>query len=342
MALQPRELVEGRVQNYLMAVLRRLYVLRKQLFHGCATFESKANRDTLEPAVAVLSILVPIFYGAVELRGEVSVDLGEPPFKPDRRWASRQADRPEDRAQPHAGPAGTLNWPDRSNGPDRDAPTTINQPSGPDADSWLELCWRVEQCYDCVAMAPHAVTRPLKRGEVPHPPASTRMLFVGVAPTAQKGLNGGAHFYSSPTDALRKGLFRVLDRLLESHLVEANDRGLSEGTRRFIDLGYFFLHAAKVRPFYDDAPPPVVLKRCALAHLGPELCFLAPLAVCFLGKNNLGIVARQLFGTELSATPERTSIGSWHGWAAIAPQPIRGWDNETERIIRDLDAAVGD
>ncbi len=217
----------------------------------------------------------------------------------------------------------------------------IRQLSGPDLDYWRESCLRTERCQDCIAIAPHAVTQPLKQGEVPNPPVRTRILFVGVAPTAQKGRNGGAHFYSAPTDALRKGLFRALDRIFESDLMEGDERGLSEGIRRFIDHGYFFLHAAKVRPFYDDAPPPVVLKRCASIHLKPEIAFLAPLAVCFLGKNNLGIVARELFGKELTEVVEKVSIGSWNGWAAIAPQPIRGWDDTTERVIRELDVVAG-
>lgn len=335
-AVACRELAEGQVRNYLIVLFRRLYVLRKQMFHGCATFESKANRDTVEPAVAVLSVLVPLLCEAVELRGEVSLGLGDPPFKPDERWTRGPGDRSVRKVQhgssraerPSLGIGGLM--------PNQDGPISHEAPA-PDSDRWSELCARIEKCHDCIALAPHAVTKPLKRGEVPDPPSRTRILFIGVAPTAQKRLNGGSHFYSSSTDALRTGLFHVLDRIFGSDLVEANNRSLSKGTRRFIDLGHFFLHAGKVRPFYDDAPPPDVLRRCASVHLGPEIGLLAPRAVCLLGKNNLGVVARELFGTDLVDGIGDVSIGAWRGSAAIAPQPIRGWDDRTERIIRELD-----
>lgn len=38
----------------------RLYVLRNQLIHGGATWNSKVNRDQLRDGVAILSVLIPV------------------------------------------------------------------------------------------------------------------------------------------------------------------------------------------------------------------------------------------------------------------------------------------
>jgi uracil-DNA glycosylase len=308
---------------YLKAVCSRLYVLRKQVFHGCSTFQSKANRDSLEPAVAVLSRLVPAFCRVVEQQGEKALGLGEPPFTP-RDWGDRQVEqgsppkegRPQDVIHLQAG-------------------------STDQRAQWQNICLDVEKCLECIRLAPQAVTHSLRRGEVPDPPRHTRILFVGVAPTAQKKRNAGTHFYSSQTDALRVGLFKVLDRVFESDLVARNATGLNEGTQRFIGLGYFFIHAAKVRPFYDDAPPSAVLELCSSIHLKVEIGIVAPKAVCFLGKNNLSEVARRIFEKEVGESVEGVSMGSWKGYAAVAPQPRRGWEEATECVIRRLDAATG-
>lgn len=45
----------------LLVVFDRLYTLRNQLVHGGATFASRANRDQLRDACAVLSGLIPLF-----------------------------------------------------------------------------------------------------------------------------------------------------------------------------------------------------------------------------------------------------------------------------------------
>jgi uracil-DNA glycosylase len=307
---------------YLRAVCSRLYVLRNQIFHGCSTFQSKANRDSLEPAVAVLSRLVPAFCRVVEQQGERALGLGEPPFRPreggDRhveRGSARNENRPKDVIDLEAGSA--------------ERPT-----------QWQDICLGVEKCLECIRVAPQAVTQPLKRGDVPDPPRRTRILFVGVAPTAQKKRNAGNHFYSSQTDALRIGLFKVLDRVFESDLSVRNATSLNDSTQRFIRLEYFFIHAAKVRPFYDDAPPPAVLELCSSIHLKLEIGVIAPEAVCFLGKNNLSAVAQRLFGKDVGESVEEVSMGSWKGYAAVAPQPRRGWEEATERVIRQLDVAA--
>ncbi|MCA2008623.1 hypothetical protein [Tritonibacter mobilis] len=38
----------------------RLYVLRNQLIHGGATWNSSVNRDQLRDGVAILSVLMPV------------------------------------------------------------------------------------------------------------------------------------------------------------------------------------------------------------------------------------------------------------------------------------------
>lgn len=50
-------------------VFDRLYVLRIQIFHGCSKDGSSANRDSLEPAVAVLKTLVPLFWATMKRLG---------------------------------------------------------------------------------------------------------------------------------------------------------------------------------------------------------------------------------------------------------------------------------
>jgi hypothetical protein len=50
----------NRVDDLLHIILDRLYVLRNQLFHGGATFESKVNRSQVKDGAAILASLVPI------------------------------------------------------------------------------------------------------------------------------------------------------------------------------------------------------------------------------------------------------------------------------------------
>lgn len=53
----------------LIRVFDRLYVLRIQLVHGCAKDGSSANRASLEPAVAVMARLVPLFWATMKRAG---------------------------------------------------------------------------------------------------------------------------------------------------------------------------------------------------------------------------------------------------------------------------------
>ncbi len=66
-------------------IFGRLYVLRKQVFHGCATAQGSRNRQALERAVRVLERLLPAI--AEIIPGDES--LGQPPYPPsskERPW----------------------------------------------------------------------------------------------------------------------------------------------------------------------------------------------------------------------------------------------------------------
>jgi hypothetical protein len=68
-----------------------LYVLRIQLFHGCAKHGSSANRASVEPAVAVLEQLTPLFLrvmkrvGVDEDWGPLSYPAWNRPEHPDEK-----------------------------------------------------------------------------------------------------------------------------------------------------------------------------------------------------------------------------------------------------------------
>lgn len=55
-----RALAEQRTVDILSMLFDRLYVLRNQLIHGGATWNSNVNRDQLRDGVAILSVLMPL------------------------------------------------------------------------------------------------------------------------------------------------------------------------------------------------------------------------------------------------------------------------------------------
>lgn len=55
-----RALGEQRTVDILSMLFDRLYVLRNQLIHGGATWNSSVNRDQLRDGVAILSVLMPV------------------------------------------------------------------------------------------------------------------------------------------------------------------------------------------------------------------------------------------------------------------------------------------
>ncbi|NKX28487.1 hypothetical protein HGE68_01140 [Rhodobacteraceae bacterium R_SAG6] len=55
-----RALAEQRTVDILSMLFDRLYVLRNQLIHGGATWNSSVNRDQLRDGVGILSVLMPL------------------------------------------------------------------------------------------------------------------------------------------------------------------------------------------------------------------------------------------------------------------------------------------
>lgn len=146
------------------------------------------------------------------------------------------------------------------------------------------------------------VINPLALGQIPEPPPAVDILFVGVTPTAHEGRNKGAHFYSSSKDPLRMGLFSLLGRA-EFGLNLAG-LSLAEENKAFHEAGCFFVHAAKVRPIADPAPPSDAIAFCAARHLRYEILLLRPKAVCFLGVNNASFAAAALLAKTFAAASD--------------------------------------
>ncbi|MBK7211107.1 MAG: hypothetical protein IPH99_12290 [Xanthomonadales bacterium] len=70
-----RAVLDGRVDVVLGIVFDRLYVLRNQLVHGGATWNSRANRAQVKDGANIMSAVVPVF---VELMlDQPDVDFGE-------------------------------------------------------------------------------------------------------------------------------------------------------------------------------------------------------------------------------------------------------------------------
>lgn len=57
--------MQGDTATVLSVTFDRLYVLRDQLIHGGATWNSQVNRGQLRDWVAILTVLVPLVVGAM-------------------------------------------------------------------------------------------------------------------------------------------------------------------------------------------------------------------------------------------------------------------------------------
>lgn len=203
--------------------------------------------------------------------------------------------------------------------------------------TWSALQEQIAGCMDCVHGWPNEVVRPLAVSETPSPPERIKLLFIGVAPTAADGKNQGSHFYSTAGDSLRVGLFKLLDGPpFGLGLLPANRMGLREGNSAFHEAGFFFVHAAKVRPIRENAPPVEAILFCAKRHLRAQIELLLPGAVCFLGKNSLTSVAMEVFGRAVTGGPVDVRLGRWRGCAAVADQPIRGRERKTRPVVEGL------
>jgi hypothetical protein len=140
-------------------------------------------------------------------------------------------------------------------------------------DCWLNLQDGVKRCSRCkTELATIGVECPPGILYPPgiEPPDSVRVLFVGVAPPET-----GRHFYTDPTDNLRRGLFDVLRQL------NRPCRDLAD----FIWRGFFLVHTAKCAIRGTTEPDLRVSKFCASTHLCKEIECLAPDSLCFLSKN---------------------------------------------------------
>jgi uracil-DNA glycosylase len=199
---------------------------------------------------------------------------------------------------------------------------------------WHQYQKEIAECKDCCQRWTGEVTRPLAIGEIPEPPETIDILFVGVAPTPAQGPYRGAHFYSNSGDLLRRGLFKLLSH--DEFGIQLLNLDLDEGNRKFHGAGLFFVHTTKVRPVTHPAPPTGTIKFCSLRHLGKEITVLAPRALCFLGRKNASAAAHALFGKWIGEEPEYVALNGWSGVAAVADQPRRGWEKRTRIVLRTL------
>ena len=67
--------MNGETATVLGIVFDRLYVLRNQLVHGGATWNSQINRAQIEDGVAILGTLVPLILAVMMERPEQDLSL---------------------------------------------------------------------------------------------------------------------------------------------------------------------------------------------------------------------------------------------------------------------------
>jgi ferrochelatase len=216
-----------------------------------------------------------------------------------------------------------------SGGSDATAPS----PAEPRQTTWRHIQRDISECRECVTRWASDVTRPLGSEEIPDPPERINVLFVGVAPTRADGTSQGQHFYSDSRDRLRRGLFKLLH---ERFGVAVHGLDLAAGNDAFHRAHCFFVHAAKIRPVGNDAPPEDALAYCAERHLADEIEVLNPRAICFLGLNNLGRATQRLFGRQLGEQGQPVRFRGRDLSVVLAPQPRRGWIARTEAALRSI------
>ncbi len=210
---------------------------------------------------------------------------------------------------------------------------------------WRAIQPGIASCQDCIRGQHELVGSPLAVGEIPDPPPTIDVLFVGVAPTSLTGKHKGRHFWSNVNDPLRIGLFSLLDGLLDSKLRVVNRRSKSEADDEFRARKFFFIHSCKVRPVPAKlkAPAGDVIATCARRHLAEEIVALGPRTVCFLGHNTApaaGLLGLSVDDRIATATL-KSEIGEWNGLGMATVQPIRGAERRTARAIRCLFVETG-
>ena len=198
---------------------------------------------------------------------------------------------------------------------------------------WAECKERIASCHECLNHWSPRIEAPIGTKEVPNPKPPISILFVGVAPPphGKDEDEDVGHFYSNPCDRLRVGLFHVIDRTYKTNLTKQNRDSREAGTTAFLDAGFFFLHAAKVRPCRGHSAPTVrIIRFCARLHLVEEICLLKPHGVCFLGTSYAAPAAEAIFGFPLGDDPKEVEIAcadqkeGWRGLAVATVQPVRG------------------
>ncbi len=71
-----RALVSMDTRTVLSTIFNRMYVLRNQIIHGASTYRSSVNRDQVKDGVAIMSVLVPIFFDL--MKENLNADWGKP------------------------------------------------------------------------------------------------------------------------------------------------------------------------------------------------------------------------------------------------------------------------
>ena len=198
---------------------------------------------------------------------------------------------------------------------------------------WAACQQRIASCRECLDRWPSRLEATLGVDEVPNPRSSISFLFVGVAPPpiGSEDDDEPGHFYSDPCDRLRLGLFHVVDRILETKLIQQNRISLEAGTTAFLNAGLFFVHAAKVQPVRGRlSPDRSTMRFCAQRHFVDEVSLLQPRAICVLGATKARPAAEAVFRRAIGDVPEKADISRangekvWDGWAAVTVQPLRG------------------
>ncbi len=213
---------------------------------------------------------------------------------------------------------------------------------------WTACKHRIAACHECLDRWSSRVEHPLGVDEIPNPCPDVSILFVGVAPPplGTDDDDEVGHFYSNPCDRLRLGLFHVLDRVFKTEMTKRNRVSREAGTTAFLDAGFFFLHAAKVRPCRGRlAPTRRIMRFCAKQHLPDEITLLQPRGICFLGATNAAPAAEAVFRHRIGEVPEQGEIRSangtdaWRGWVVATVQPVRGTKEgrNRERAARSIE-----
>lgn len=202
-------------------------------------------------------------------------------------------------------------------------------------DCWARIQMDVTSCVRCGAALPEVGVECPPGPLYPlglKPPDPVRVLFVGVAPP-----ENGRHFYTDPSDNLRRGLFDVLGQLGRP----------CQTVEDFIRRGFFLVHTAKCAIRGTTKPKLSVSQFCASMHLRREIECLMPDGLCFLSKN----IAFPVYSDLLCrwATPGRVEFGELttvvvndkRVQAIATAWPGRGHEVLTKAHVRSLFCGLG-